>query len=347
VLVTGHTGFKGSWLSTWLLHLGADVHGLALDPPTDPALFDQLDLEARMTHTAGDIRDLQTVRDAVARCQPEYLFHLAAQSLVRLSYDEPKETFDVNVGGTTNVLEAARACDSLKSMVVVTTDKCYENHEWVYAYRENDAMGGSDPYSASKGCAEILTQAYYRSFFRERGVGVATARAGNVIGGGDHAADRIIPDCVRALSAGKPIFLRNPASTRPWQHVLEPLLGYLVLAAHLRDDPAAFSEGFNFGPAQSSDASVEALARDAIDAWGSGEIEYAPKQEGKHEANALRLASDKANVRLGWRSALTATEAVRMSIEWYRQAADAADADAIWQLTLRQLDEYSKRVGVG
>ena len=253
VLVTGHTGFKGSWLALWLHELGANVTGLSLPPNTKPSHFELIGLKELLLHIEGDIRDLKIVKRAFDAANPQIVFHLAAQPLVRDSCDNPKGTFDTNIGGTVNILEAIRQCPSVKAVVVITSDKCYENKEWVWGYRENDALGGHDPYSASKGATEIVCSAYHRSFFDKNGcgphLGFATARAGNVIGGGDWANDRIIPDCIRALSQGEPISIRNPNATRPWQHVLDPLSGYLLLAKRLLDDPDHFCGAWNFGPA--------------------------------------------------------------------------------------------------
>jgi CDP-glucose 4,6-dehydratase len=274
VLVTGHTGFKGAWLSLWLQRLGAEVMGYALPPPTDPSLFELAKLARRLDHVVGDVRDLDALLTAFDRHAPEVVFHLAAQPLVLRSYREPKETFDTNVGGTVNVLEAVRRTPSVKAVVVVTSDKCYENREWVFGYREDDAMGGHDPYSASKGAAELVTAAYRRSFFAPdastRVVGLASARAGNVIGGGDFADDRILPDALRAVQAGKPLLVRNPGSTRPWQHVLDPLAGYLLLATRLLDDPGRYAEAFNFGPDLSGVSSVRELVTSFYASLGDG-----------------------------------------------------------------------------
>src|SRR4051812_32894796 len=250
VLITGHTGFKGAWLSLWLGELGAEVTGYALSPPSEPSLFQAAGLADRMHSTLGDVRDLSALRGAFRAARPELVLHLAAQALVRPSYDDPVTTFDTNVMGTVNVLEAARHEPSVRSVVVVTSDKCYENREWPWGYRENEAMGGHDPYSSSKGCAELVTAAYRSSFAKGR-LGIASARAGNVIGGGDWAKDRIIPDFVRAVTQGQALRVRNPGAVRPWQHVLEPLAGYLLLAEHLYSEPQRFAEAWNFGPADS------------------------------------------------------------------------------------------------
>ena len=323
VLVTGHTGFKGSWLALWLHELGANVTGLALPPNTEPNHFDLIGLKDLIHHIEGDIRDLQTVSKAFVIAKPQIVFHLAAQPVVRESYDDPKTTFDTNIGGTVNVLEAIRHCPSVKAVVVVTSDKCYENREWVWGYRENDPMGGHDPYSASKGATEIVCSAYLRSYFQQgaRGphIGFATARAGNVIGGGDWAKDRIIPDCVRALSKGEPIIIRNPNATRPWQHVLDPLSGYLLLAKRLNEDPERLSGPWNLGPCTSDQITVKELAERFISSWGSGKIQL-PQTSAKapHEAHLLHLNIDKAAFGLNWQPAWHSSEAIDFTVDWYK-----------------------------
>ncbi len=322
VLVTGHTGFKGSWLALWLQELGAEVTGLALPPNTEPNHFDLIGLKDLIYHRIGDIRNLPTVQAAFADAQPEIVFHLAAQPIVRESYDDPKTTFDTNIGGTVNILEAIRHCSSVKAVVVVTSDKCYENKEWVWGYRENDPMGGYDPYSASKGATEIVCSAYLRSFFQQdaRGphIGFATARAGNVIGGGDWAKDRIIPDCVRALSIGKPILVRNPHAIRPWQHVLEPLSGYLFLGQRLIEDPDGFSGAWNFGPLGYDSIKVGELVASFIKDWGEGTIETPKISDAPHEAHQLRLAIDKAISELRWFPLLNSSDAIDWTSKWYK-----------------------------
>ncbi len=323
VLVTGHTGFKGSWLALWLHELGAHVTGFALPPNTEPNHFDLIELTNLIHHIEGDIRDLQAVTQAFDRAKPEIVFHLAAQPLVRDSYDDPKTTFDTNIGGTVNVLEAIRHCPSVKAAVIVTSDKCYENREWVWGYRENDPMGGHDPYSASKGATEIVCTAYFRSYFNKNGhgphLGFATARAGNVIGGGDWAKDRIIPDCIRALSKGEPIRIRNPHATRPWQHVLDPLSGYLLLAQRLAENPERFSGSWNFGPVEGGQISVIELAEKFIKAWGGGTIETPPSEnKAPHEAHLLKLCIDKAMHELHWKPTLDSESAIDWTVEWYK-----------------------------
>lgn len=323
VLVTGHTGFKGSWLALWLNELGASVTGLALAPHTKPNHFDLIGLIDLINHCVGDIRNFKTVQEAFAACKPEIVFHLAAQALVRDSYENPKGTFDTNIGGTVNVLEATRQCPTVKVVVVVTSDKCYENREWVWGYRENDPLGGHDPYSASKGATEIVCSAYLRSFFRKQEsnpvLGFATVRAGNVIGGGDWARDRIIPDCVRALIKSESIVVRNPQATRPWQHVLDPLYGYLLLAKSLWQRPDRFSGAWNFGPGMWEQISVLNLVERCIAAWGNGTVETHKTNEMEpHEARLLMLNTDKAACELKWEPLLDSSSAIDWTIHWYK-----------------------------
>ncbi len=321
VLVTGHTGFKGSWLSQWLLDLGAEVHGLSLAPDTVPALFDVLGLSKRMaSHRLTDVRDAAAVQVAVAAIRPEVVFHLAAQPLVRLSYREPAATWATNVQGTVNVLEAVRAVGCVRACVVVTSDKCYENREQVWGYRETDAMGGHDPYSSSKGAAEIAVSSWRRSFFQDpAGTILASGRAGNVIGGGDWSADRIVVDFVKAIVAGEPLRLRNPGATRPWQHVLEPLSGYLLLAASLLPaNGARFADGWNFGPVDASVASVKDLADRLVAAWGSGVVETPGNAGQPHEAGLLKLDVSKAGTQLGWKGIWDVQRTVVETVAWYK-----------------------------
>ena len=323
VLVSGHTGFKGSWLSLWLHDLGAQVTGFALPPDTIPSHFELIGLRKIINHIEGDIRDINAVNKVFKETQPTVVFHLAAQALVRRSYSDPKETFDTNITGTVNILEAIRASSSVKAAVIITSDKCYDNREWVWGYRENDPMGGHDPYSASKGAAEIVCSAYRRSFFDKKGrgphTGFVTVRAGNVIGGGDWARDRLIPDCVRALSKNEPIVIRNPNSTRPWQHVLDPLSGYLFLAKRLLEDPDRFCGAWNFGPADTEHISVLEFAERFIAAWGKGEIApVEPNQSAPHEAHLLRLSIDKAAYELSWFPVLDSSTAMDRTIDWYK-----------------------------
>ena len=325
VLLTGHTGFKGSWLAEWLLALGAEVTGLALPPPTEPALFDQLALATRLNHRIGDIRDLAVVRETVEVARPDFVFHLAAQALVRLSYEQPVETYATNVLGTVHVLEAIRLAKHPCTVVAVSTDKCYENREWVHSYREVDPMGGYDPYSSSKGAAELAISAYRRSYFSalDSPVRLASARAGNVVGGGDWALDRIVPDCIRALQRGDIIPVRNKVSTRPWQHVLEPLSGYLQLGAALQRD-ATLAAAFNFGPAHASNRSVAELVKEVIKHW-TGRWEDKSDPNAPHEAKLLNLSTDKAFQLLKWQSVWDFEQTIAKTVSWYQQAHAGAD----------------------
>ncbi len=318
VLVTGDTGFKGSWLCLWLKELGADVVGYSLSPKSDRDHFNLLHLENEIQHVDGNVCDAEHLKETVDGFQPEFLFHLAAQSLVRFSYDNPKLTFDTNVGGSVNVLESVRSCPSLRSLVYITSDKCYFNKEWVWGYREQDELGGIDPYSASKAAAEKVFQAYTHSYFRNRkDFGAATARAGNVIGGGDWAQDRIVPDAIKGLMEKKPIVLRNPKSTRPWQHVLEPVGAYLLLACRLYGDPSQYSGSWNFGPRSDSIRTVEDLSRDIIRHWGSGDLEIHENKSAPHEARLLQLNCDKASQLLGWKPHWDFDRTVEETVHWY------------------------------
>jgi CDP-glucose 4,6-dehydratase len=355
VLITGHTGFKGAWLCEWLLQLGAQVHGYALDPAPHALLYDQLQLGNRIaSDTRHDIRDFSAVMGVVTGIRPDFVFHLAAQPLVRLSYEIALDTFSINTMGTINVLEALRlAGGPLCVAVMVTTDKCYENREWLHAYREEDPMGGHDPYSASKGAAELAITSYRRSFFPSTGsVLVSSARAGNVIGGGDWAPDRIVPDAIRAIQSGQPILVRNPSATRPWQHVLEPLSGYLLLGAAIHSSahslPCAPSapldmlcSGFNFGPAVSSNQSVRDLIGSIL-ALSGGSWEIALDSMAPHEASKLHLATEKAFHILGWAPVWNFSDTVRMTAAWYLQAAAGAD---LGELTRAQIDAFSLSSG--
>ena len=346
--MTGHTGFKGSWLCEWLLKLGAEVFGFALSPPTLPALFDCLDLERRISlHQIGDVRDFGSLRTAVDKARPEFVFHLAAQSLVRLSYAQPSETWATNVMGTVNLLEAVRQAGRPCAVLVITTDKCYENREWVHAYREEDAMGGHDPYSASKGAAELVVSSFRRSFFHaDTGIRVASARAGNVIGGGDWALDRIVPDCIRALRADVAVPVRNKVATRPWQHVLDPLGGYLRLAGLLAADPGAnpfpaemYQGGFNFGPVLASNRTVADLVGQILKHW-PGRWEDHSSPDAPHEAVKLNLATDKAFHLLNWQPRWGFEETVEKTVAWYRAAASLSSPSDFQFLTQSQLSAY-------
>jgi CDP-glucose 4,6-dehydratase len=322
VLLTGHTGFKGSWLALWLHELGARVTGLAM-PALPESLFLTAKVETALDHRIGDIRDLSVLRSAVRASEPEIIFHLAAQSLVRASYRGPVETFAINVQGTAHVLQASAECDAVKAIVMVTSDKCYENRERIGGYRESEPMGGDDPYSASKGCAELLIHSWRQSFFA--GGKVASARAGNVIGGGDWAEDRLVPDLVRAFLAGAPGAIRNPASVRPWQHVLEPLLGYLMLAERLYAH-RSFAEGWNFGPDPSSVTSVRAIADRLAELWGDNACwEQTREANPPKEAALLQLDSTKAQNRLQWRPVWSLDRALDLTVAWYKSYAANAD----------------------
>jgi len=345
VLVTGHTGFKGSWLALWLAAAGAEVTGLALPPAEGPGHFEAAGVRRRVAHREGDVRDLAAVQAAFDAARPEVVFHLAAQALVIPSYADPKGTFDTNVGGTVNVLECARSSPSVRAVVIVTSDKCYENLEWEYAYRENDRMGGHDPYSASKGAAELVVSAYRRSFFHEEGrPGLASARAGNVIGGGDWSPYRVVADCARSLAAGEPIQIRNPRSVRPWQHVLEPLGGYLALGARLSAEPRRYADAWNFGPDAGDHVDVAELAGLFVAAWGGGEVVVAPVPRAPHEAGMLRLSCEKAAHALGWRPRLDGREAIRWAADWYRAFhASGRTEGEMASVSLGQIAEYARR----
>ncbi|MBF0544772.1 MAG: CDP-glucose 4,6-dehydratase [Candidatus Riflebacteria bacterium] len=349
ILVTGHTGFKGTWLSIWLKSLGAKVFGYSLCPPTTPSIFETVTMRDHLDGSIeADIRDLNKLKSYLEQISPDIVFHLAAQSLVRLSYQRPVETFETNVLGTVNVLEAFTACKSARICVGITSDKCYENRECEYAYRENDPMGGHDPYSASKGCAEIVASSWRRSYFppdkfEQHTKALATARAGNVIGGGDWAKDRIIPDIIRSLSSHTPIQIRNPLAIRPWQHVLEAIGGYLMLAQKLWNNPTDYSGGWNFGPPSNSTVNVLEIAKKCAELWGSGDIQhsFAEKNMSAHEANFLKLDSSKATDLLGWKSVLNVTEAIDWTISWYKKF--YAGNDNMFDCTAAQIKSFSDK----
>lgn len=300
VLLTGHTGFKGSWLSLWLQAMGSELRGISLAPPTTPALFDVAKIAEGMDHQTADIRDFDKVNKLFAEFKPEIVIHMAAQPLVRLSYQQPIETYATNLMGTVHVLEAARHAGSVKAIVNITTDKCYENKEWLWGYREDEPMGGHDPYSNSKGCAELVSSAYRKSFLNQAGIAMATARAGNVIGGGDWALDRLVPDVLRALEQNQPALIRNPHATRPWQHVLEPLSGYLLLAEHLYNDGLTYAEGWNFGPNEDDAKPVQWIVNKLCEAWANGAKWELQPGDHPHEANYLKLDISKAKQKLHW-----------------------------------------------
>ena len=342
VFVTGHTGFKGTWLTFLLKEIDADVMGFALPPESAPSHFEMLDLQSRIKHVVGDIRDAVTLYNSIQEFRPEYVFHLAAQALVKKSYDDPVVTFGSNVMGSVHLLDAVRRCDSVRSLVYITSDKCYENVEWVWGYRENDRLGGHDPYSASKAASEIVFSAYARSYFISRhDLGAATTRAGNVIGGGDWAADRIIPDCIRAIEMNNPIKLRNPQSTRPWQHVLEPISGYLLLAVQLRNQPDKYTGSWNFGPFASEVRTVLEVAKSIVDQLGRGCIEIEASQQHHYEARLLQLNCEKAHHFLKWFPRWNVDKTLAATAQWYKTIWDGGNAETI---TRAQLQDYFKEL---
>jgi len=347
VLVTGHTGFKGSWLTQWLLLLNANVSGYALLPPTSPSLYDQLDNDKNIHSKIGDVRNFENLKKFIGEVKPDIIFHLAAQSLVRESYLNPLETLETNVTGTANVLDAVRQLNLPTNIVVITSDKCYDNKEWIFGYRENDAFGGYDPYSASKGAAEIVVSSWRNSFFNpmnfdKHNVKLASARAGNVIGGGDWAQDRILPDCIRALQKNKTIQIRNPLATRPWQHVLESLGGYLLLGSKLLDDTSdnleTYCSGFNFGPLGTSNKTVESLVNEILTHW-QGKWKY-NKEDAMHEAFLLNLNIDKATQLLHWSPVWDFKTTIEKTVHWYK--INYENHEKIQDFTKQQIENYSK-----
>jgi CDP-glucose 4,6-dehydratase len=340
VLVTGNTGFKGSWLSAWLLTLGADVHGLSNGVPTIPSHFTAAGLKDKITYYEKDIRSLKYVTQVIDETKPDFVFHLAAQPLVRLSYENPSLTIETNVIGTMNILEALRQINSPCSAVIITSDKCYDNVEWIWGYRETDTLGGKDPYSASKGAAELVIKTYANSFFNKEdsNVKVSSVRAGNVIGGGDWAQDRIVPDCVRAWSQGEPVQVRNLRATRPWQHVLEPLSGYLVLGQNLSKNHALNGEPFNFGPSADQNYTVGELIAEMQKIW-HGRVKVVQNDE-KKESALLKLCCDKALHFLSWRANLNFKETVQFTIDWYRKYYE--QKEDVFNITCSQIEEYVK-----
>lgn len=341
VFITGHTGFKGPWLATWLTMLGAEVTGYALPPYYAESHFELLGLEKSLRHIEGDMRDYARLKASLDEARPDMVFHLAAQALVRESYRDPKTTFDTNIGGAVNLLEALRTCESVRALVFITSDKCYRNVEWEWGYRENDAVGGEDPYSASKGCAEIVFRSYRDSFFNKSpGIRISTTRAGNVIGGGDWAKDRIVPDCIRALRKGETIVIRSPHATRPWQHVLEPLGGYLLLGKKLYEGADLSNRAaFNFGPDRYSNKTVKEMVELVIDIWGAGRLEVQKDPNAPHEANLLQLNCDRAWDSLRWRPTWAYEESVRQTALWYKEYVAGADVP---KLTASQIDKYMR-----
>jgi CDP-glucose 4,6-dehydratase len=347
VLITGHTGFKGSWLAIWLKELGANVIGYSLAPPSEPNNFNATKLTEKITNIHGDICKLDLLMETFKIYQPEFVFHLAAQPIVRFSYEEPKLTFDTNIGGTVNVFEAVYKTPSVKVLINITSDKCYENKEWIWGYRENDPLGGHDPYSASKGCAELIFNSYLKSFFSQRNrrntiIGAASVRAGNVIGGGDWGMDRLVPDCIRALSSHQPIGIRSPHSVRPWQHVLEPLSGYLRLGTLLSKYPEKFSGAWNFGPNDESHLTVAEMADRLIKYWGNGSWNDLSDPQAVHEAKLLKLNCDKAHTYLHWNSVLTINECLQMTADWYKNFYKRNTGDDHYNYCVKQINFYKE-----
>jgi CDP-glucose 4,6-dehydratase len=324
VLITGHTGFKGSWLSIWLKALQANVIGYSLEPTTKPSLFEETNLEEKVTSIIADIRDENTLHETIEQYRPEFIFHLAAQAIVRTSYKRPKETYETNIMGLVNLFEVIRKVKSVRVLINVTSDKCYENKEWIWGYRENDPMGGYDPYSSSKGCAELITSAYRNSYFNQKNyhvhkTAISSVRAGNVIGGGDWAKDRIVPDCVRAIIDEIPIEIRNPFAIRPWQYVLEPLSGYLWLGVCLYHFGDKYSSAWNFAPKIDESIPVKTLGETIVSRWGDGKIIYSDDSENQpHESTYLRLDCSKANRLLKWYGIYTSREAINETVDWYK-----------------------------
>jgi CDP-glucose 4,6-dehydratase len=338
VFLTGHTGFKGSWLSLWLSSLGAEVKGYALNPPTSPSLFNEAKVGTFIDSQIGDIRDQSVLHESMIAFNPDILFHMAAQPLVRYSYDEPIETYEINVIGTAKVLEVARNCPNLKSIVNITTDKCYENDERIQGYKEGDPMGGYDPYSSSKGCVELVTSAYRRSFLQDQGVGLASVRAGKVIGGGDWADDRLIPDILRSFEKNESVVIRNPKATRPWQHVLEPLSGYLVLAQKLYNDQDKYAEGWNFGPHKSDVKPVDWILDEMISKWPNASWEL-DQNSNPHEAGFLQLDISKAESKLGWKPVWGLSHTLKKIIDWQKAWLNQENMQIV---CLSEIQEYMK-----
>lgn len=344
VLITGHTGFKGSWLCAWLLRLGAEVAGFSIGVPSEPSNFKVLGLRGKIKHYEGDIRDFKSLAKVFDAFKPEVVFHLAAQAIVRRSYDDPVLTFETNTLGTMNILECLRQRPTVRAAVIITSDKCYKNVGWTWGYRENDMLGGDDPYSASKACAELICASYIKSYLDKGTPMVGTTRAGNVIGGGDWAPDRIVPDCVRAWSDKKPVFVRYPHATRPWQHVLEPLSGYLWLGAMLwNGDPKAVGESFNFGPPADVNQSVEELIKVMAQNWTGNSWETnSSGATQRNEASLLKLSGDKALNKLGWYATFSFSDTVRFTSDWYRRYYENG-SKLMYDLTLQQIEEYSEK----
>lgn len=347
VMITGHTGFKGSWLSLWLQQLGAIVTGYSLHPSTKPNMFERTQVAEGMKSVIGDVRDQSFLAKIMQQAEPEIVFHLAAQPLVRHSYAAPVETYSTNVMGTVYLMEAVRQTQSVRAVVNVTTDKCYENKEWAWGYREIDPMGGFDPYSSSKGCSELVTAAYRNSFFSskiegERQVALATARAGNVIGGGDWADDRLIPDILRAIEMKQSIKIRNPKAVRPWQHVLEPLSGYLILAENLYSKGSIFAEAFNFGPSEDDVKTVEWIVEQVIKNWGREASWHIDDRNHLHEAKYLKLDCSKARDLLSWRPRWSLNQALRSIVDWQIAHTEQRDSHDMRALSVHQIEEFMK-----
>ncbi|WP_446897221.1 CDP-glucose 4,6-dehydratase [Clostridium sp. LBM24168] len=344
ILITGNTGFKGSWLSIWLDKLGAKVVGYSLEPPTVPSMFEICKLSEKVTNINGDVRDYSKLFAVIKEYKPDIIFHLAAQPLVRLSYEFPRDTYETNVMGTVNLLDAALKVDSVQAVVVVTTDKCYENKEWAYGYRETDSMGGYDPYSSSKGCAELVVSAYRNSFYKNSGRALASARAGNVIGGGDWAKDRLIPDFIKAVSENKPVIIRNPSAIRPWQYVLEPLSGYLWLGALMLENTEKYSSSWNFGPADSSILRAQDILELSSKSLGKGSI-VVDRSVQPHEANLLKLDISKANTYLNWHPVYDIENTVGSTMNWYREYYENRNDD-MYEYTVKQIEQYENEAEV-
>jgi len=338
VFLTGHTGFKGGWLSLWLFSLGAEVRGYALNPPTSPSLFNEAKIDSIVDSQIGDIRDQDALHESMTEFNPDILIHMAAQPLVRYSYDAPIETYEVNVIGTAKVLEVARSCLNLKAIVNITTDKCYENDDRSEGYKENDPMGGYDPYSSSKGCAELVASSYRRSFLQDQGVGLASVRAGNVIGGGDWSDDRLIPDILRSFEKNKPVIIRNPKATRPWQHVLEPLSGYLILAQNLYKDQKKYAEGWNFGPNEKDVQPVDWILNKMISKWPNSSWEL-DNNSSPHEADFLKLDISKAKSKLGWSPVWELSQTLEKIVSWHQAWLNKDDIQAV---CLTEIEEYTR-----
>jgi len=340
VFLTGHTGFKGSWFSLWLCSLGAEVRGYALNPPTSTSLFNEAKIDTILDSQIADIRDQDILYESMTGFNPDILIHMAAQPLVRYSYDAPIETYEVNVIGTAKVLEVARSCPNLKAIVNITTDKCYENDDRSEGYKENDPMGGYDPYSSSKGCAELVASSYRRSFLQDQGIGIASVRAGNVIGGGDWADDRLIPDILRSFEKNKPVVIRNPKATRPWQHVLEPLSGYLLLAQNLYKDQKKYAEGWNFGPNEKDVQPVDWILNKMISKWPNSSWEL-DNNSSPHEADFLKLDISKAKSKLGWSPVWELSQTLERIVSWHQAWLNKEDMQAV---CLTEIEEYAREI---